>query len=91
MIKNAINLHDRRDHILKAFINKNICSGDVEKDVYYWDEESKIEKNVAERTKLIRQNQEGRLKILTPQQMLNRSAVSLAQFKPGNNSGKRKN
>ena len=39
-----------------------------------------------------RQNQEGqRLKILTPQQMLSRLPISLAQLKAGNNSEKRKN
>ena len=39
-----------------------------------------------------RQNQEGeRLKILTPEQMLSRLPVSLAQLKAGNNSEKLKN
>ena len=38
------------------------------------------------------QNQEGQgLKILTPQQMLSRLPISLAQLKAGNNSEKRKN
>ena len=39
-----------------------------------------------------RQNQEGQgLKILTPQQMLSRLPISLAQLKAGNNSEKLKN
>ena len=39
-----------------------------------------------------RQNQEGKgLKILTPEQMLNRSPISLAQLEAGNNSEKLKN
>ena len=39
-----------------------------------------------------KQNQEGKgLKILTPQQMLNRLPIVLAQLKAGNNSNKLKN
>ena len=39
-----------------------------------------------------RQNQEGEgLKILTPNQMLRRLPITLAQLKAGNNSGKLKN
>ena len=38
------------------------------------------------------QNQQGQgLKILTPNQMLSRLPIPLAQLKPGNNSEKRKN
>ena len=39
-----------------------------------------------------RRNKEGqRLKILTPNQMLSRLSITLAQLKAGNNSGKIKN
>ena len=62
------------------------------------DDEKKIEKPyeiahaVAEILEFNRQNQEGQgLKILTPQQMLSRLPISLAQLKAGNNSEKLKN
>ena len=62
-------------------MNKNIYPGNEEEDVYYSDEEPKFEESIAERTKMRRQNQEGQgLKILTPQQMLIRLAISLAQL-----------
>ena len=49
--------------------------------------------NIAEKIlEFNRQNQEGqRLKILTPEQMLSRLPISLAQLKAGNNSQKLKN
>ena len=73
--------------------------GDIEKDIYYRSEESepKFEESIAERTKMRRRKSDGknqeaqRLKILTPNQMLSRLAISLAQFKAGNNSEKFKN
>ena len=61
-------------------------------------EERKIEKpdNIVKIVKKIlkfnKQNQKGqRLNILTPNQMLSRLPISLAQLKAGNNSGKLKN
>ena len=56
------------------------------------EEKLEYEESIAERTKRRRQNQEGQgLKILTPQQMLSRLPISLAQLKAGNNSQKLKN
>ena len=73
-------------------MNKNVLPGDLEKDVHQ-KEEPQYEENIAERTKIRRQNQQGakELKLLTPQQILSRSPISLAQLKAGNNSEKLKN
>ena len=66
--------------------------GDVEEDVYYWDEELKFEESIAERAKMRRQNKEEEgLKMLTPGQMLSRLSITLAQLKAGSNSEKLKN
>ena len=55
-------------------------------------EPDKIIDAVAEILEFNKQNQEGQgLKILTPQQMLSRLPISLAQLKAGNNSEKLKN
>ena len=52
----------------------------------------KIVKLVEEILKFNKQNQEGKgIKILTPNQMLSRLPISLAQLKAGNNSEKLKN
>ena len=52
----------------------------------------KIEEIVEEILKFNKQNQEGKgLKILTPNQMLSRLPINLAQLKAGNNSEKLKN
>ena len=59
--------------------------------------EPKFEESIAERTKMKRQksdakNQEGQgVKILTPNQMLSRLTITLAQLKSGNNAEKLKN
>ena len=79
-------------YIINAFTNKDIYSGNVEKDVHYKPEESEteFEESTAERTKIRRQkfdeeNQKGQgLKILMPDQMLSRLPFSLAQLKAGN-------
>ena len=42
VLRNGLKLYDRRTIIINAFI-KSIYSGEVEKDVYYWDEEPKFE------------------------------------------------
>ena len=62
------------------------------------EEEKEIERSseiidIVEKTlKFNKQNQQGQgLKILTPDQMLSRLPISLAQLKAGNNSQKRKN
>ena len=45
----------------------------------------------SEESAVLRRNQQGKgLKILTPNQMLNRLPISLAQLKTGNNSEKKK-
>ena len=91
VIKIAIKLYDKRDIIINAFINKNIETGNLEKDAYL-QEKPEYDEYIAERAKIRRQNQEGQvLKILTPQQMLSRLPISLAQLKVGNNSEKLKN
>ena len=80
-------------------MNKDIVFGNPEADVYYTSEEleseSSFEESIPERTKMGRQknsdeeNQKGQqLKILTPNQMLIRLPISLAQLKAGNNSEK---
>ena len=56
------------------------------------EEPDKILKIVEEIFKFNKQNQEGKgLKILTPDQMLSRLPITLAQLKAGNNSEKLKN
>ena len=57
----------------------------------YQEEEPEYEESIAERTKMRRQNQQSAkgVKILTPQQMLTRLPISLAQL-AGKNSEKRK-
>ena len=66
--------------------------GNLEEDVYL-EEEPEYEETIVERTKMRRQNQQEAkgLKILTPQQMLSRLPISLAQLKAGNNSEQLKN
>ena len=89
--KNAIILYDNRSAMINAFITRDILPEDVEEEVYF-EEKPEYEESIAERTKRRRQNQEGQgLKILTPQQMLNRLPISLARLKAGNNSQKFKN
>ena len=81
-------LYSEKTFIINAFLNKYILPGDVEKNVYYWDEELKpeFEESIAERTKIRRQNREGQgLTIVTPEQMLSRLPITLAQLKAGNN------
>ena len=53
VVKNALRVYDERIDIINAFINENIYSENVEKDVYYEREKSelKCEKNIAERIK----------------------------------------
>ena len=76
--------------VIDAFLNKNILPRNLEEDVHQ-EEKPEYEKSIAVRTKMRRQNQEGqRLKILTPEQMLSRLPISLAQLKAGNNSEKLK-
>ena len=92
VLKNASKLFDKRGDIIDAIVNENILPVDLEEDVYQ-KEEPEYEETIAERTKMRRQNQQSakELKILTPQQMLSRLPISLAQLKAGNNSEKLKN
>ena len=61
--------------------------GNLEED-FYQKEEPEYEESIAERIKMRKQNQQSAkgLKILTPEQMLSRLPISLAQLKAGNNS-----
>ena len=92
VLTNATRLFDKRSDIIDAFADRKFLSGDLEKNVYQ-EEEPKYEESIAERTKMRRQDQQSAkgLKILTPQQMLSRLPISLAQLKAGNNSEKLKN
>ena len=91
VLSNALNLYGRRTTMINAFINKNIYPGDLEEDVYQ-DKKTKFDGSIPERTKIRRQNQKAQgLKILTPQQMLSRLTISLAQLKAENNSQELKN
>ena len=84
VINNAVKLYDRRDIIIDAFINRDILPGNLEEDVYQ-NEQPKFEGSIGERAKMRRQNQERQgLKILTPQQMLSRLPIRLAQLEAGN-------
>ena len=61
----AIKLHDKRDIIIEAFVNKDICPGDVEEDVQQYVKPS-YEESIAD-IKMRRQNQGGKgFKIVTP-------------------------
>ena len=84
-------MYNKRSDIINAFINEDIYPGDVEKGVYYESEEPepKFEKSIAERTK-IRKQKGQELKILTPNQMLRKLPITLAQLKAGNNPEKLK-
>ena len=92
VLRNELKLYDKITYIITAFTNKDIYSGNVEKDVHYKPEESEteFEESTAERTKIRRQkfdeeNQKGQgLKILMPDQMLSRLPFSLAQLKARN-------
>ena len=50
----------------------------------------KIVKEILDFNKRIRKQQDSRLKVLTPNQMLSRLPITLAQLKAGNNSEKLK-
>ena len=59
-------LYDKRTDMISAFVNKNIYSGDVERDAYYTPKglESKpeCEEGIAERTKMTRQKSDKKIK-----------------------------
>ena len=96
VIKNAIKMYDKRANIIDAFVNEDITTKNPKAKLYDDPEELesklKFEESIAERTKMRREksdeeNREGQgLKILTPNRMLSRLSISLAQLKAGNNS-----
>ena len=98
MLKALYNLNDRKKN--NRLVNTiKIGLSDLENEMEKMPEdEIKIEKpheivDIVEKIlEFNRQNQEGqRLKILTPNQMLSRLPITLAQLKAGNNSEKLKN
>ena len=96
-------MYDKRSDVINIFINRHILSGNLEpepKSELDSELESKppFEESISERTKMRRQkkwnkeNYTGQgLKILTPNQMLSRLPITLAQLTAGNNSEKLKN
>ena len=98
MLKTLYNLNDKtKNNLLLNTIKSNLS--DLKNEIKKMSEdEIRIEKpyKIVDIVELIlnfnKQNQEGQgLKILTPNQMLSRLPISLAQLKAGNNSEKLKN
>ena len=100
MLKNLYELNDRKENNLLVDIIKSGLS-DLENEIKKMSEDKiNIEKpykivNIVEdilKFNKKKQNQQGKgLKILTPNQMLNKLPITLAQLKAGNNSEKLKN
>ena len=65
VINNGLRLFNKRGIIIDAFMNKNILTGDLEKDVYQ-KEEPEYEESIAERKKIQHQQEAKGLKKLTP-------------------------
>ena len=93
MLKTLCNLNDRKKNNKWANIIKSKLSDLKDKIEMMYEYEIKIEKPneimdiVGKIPEFNRQNQEGQgLKILTPNQMLSRLPIILAQLKAGNNS-----
>ena len=98
MLKYLYQTNDKKkNHELVNMINSGI--EDLKKEIEEMSEEEKenekpdkIVEVVREIIKFNKQNQEGKgIKILTPNQMLSRLPISLAQLQAGNNSEKLKN
>ena len=98
MLKYLYQTNDKKkNHELMNMINSGI--EDLKKEIEEMSEEEKenekldkIVEVVREIIKFNKQNQEGKgIKILTPNQMLSRLPISLAQLQAGNNSEKLKN
>ena len=98
MLKNLDQINDKeKNNKLVNVINSGLK--DLKEEIKKMsEEERKIEKPdeivkiVREILKFNKQNQEGKgIKILTPNQMLSRLPISLAQLQAGNNSNKLKN
>ena len=93
MLKTLYNLNDRKKNNKLVNIIKSKLSDLKDKIEMTYEDETKIEKPheivdiVGKILEVNRQNQEGQgLKILTPNQMLSRLPIILAQLKAGNNS-----
>ena len=98
MLKDLYQINDReKNNKLVSVINSGLK--DLKKGIEEMSKEErenkkpdKIVEIVEEILKFNKQNQEGQgIKILTPNQMLSRLPISLAQLKAGNNSEKLKN
>ena len=98
MLKDLYQINDReKNNKLVSVINSGLK--DLKKGIEEMSKEErenkkpdKIVEIVEEILKFNKQNQEGQgLKILTPNQMLSRLPITLAQLKAGNNSEKLKN
>ena len=98
MLKNLYKTNDKKkNNKLVSVINSGLK--DIKEEIKDMSEEErenekpdKIIKIVEEILRFNKQNQEGQgLKILTPNQLLSRLPISLAQLKAGNNSEKLKN
>ena len=98
MLKSAYKTNDKKNNSKLVNIIKSESS-DLKNEAEDMSEEEKEIKKlceiiyiVKEILKFNKQNQQGQgLKILTPDQMLSRLPITLAQLKAGNNSQKRKN
>ena len=93
MLKTLYNLNDRKKNNKLVNIIKSKLTDLKDKIEMMYEDEIKIEKpheilDIAGKIlEVNRQNQEGQgLKILTPNQMLSRLPIILAQLKAGNNS-----
>ena len=98
MLKDLYQINDReKNNKLVSVINsglKDLKKGieEMSKEERENEKPDKIVEIVEEILKFNKQNQEGQgLKILTPNQMLSRLPITLAQLKAGNNSEKLKN
>ena len=97
MLKSLCKANTSQNNELVSLINSGLK--DLEKEIKEMSEEEikiekpdKIIKIVEEIFRFNKQKQEGKgIKILTPNQMLSRLPISLAQLQAGNNSNKLKN
>ena len=98
MLKNLYRINDKYKSNDSVNVIKSGLSDLKNEIIYISEEEKEIEKSneiidiVEEILEFNKQNQQGQgLKILTPNQMLSRLSITLAQLKAGNNSEKLQN
>ena len=98
MLKNLYRINDKYKSNDSVNVIKSGLSDLKNEVIYISEEEKEIEKSneiidiVEEILEFNKQNQQGQgLKILTPNQMLSRLPITLAQLKAGNNSEKLQN